>query len=92
MKQYDKHMCFVYRLPHELSDGFCFGGGKPITFLNVDWFGTETHLMPGDTLDGADLISYIKQKRYYDPTKHFLVLKPMTGEALYIEPETKNAN
>jgi hypothetical protein len=31
-------MIYVYRLPVKLSDGYCFGGGNPITFTNVDWF------------------------------------------------------
>jgi len=58
----------IYRLPEKLSDGFCFGGGKPISFLNVDWFETSISDGPGA------LIEFVKRKRYYDRDARFLVL------------------
>jgi hypothetical protein len=33
-------MVYIYKMPAKPSDGYCFGGGKPITFTNVDWFNT----------------------------------------------------
>jgi len=58
----------VYRLPTKLTNGYCFGGGVPITFLNVDWF--EALIDDGR----APLEAFIKSKRYYDATARFLVL------------------
>jgi hypothetical protein len=60
--------CHVYRLPQQLTNGYCFGGGHPIPFLNVDWFDapiSENH---------QSLIGFIKKKRYFDPSARFLVL------------------
>jgi hypothetical protein len=58
----------VYRLPTKLNDGYCFDGGKPVPFANVDWF-DATLDMPRE-----ELIEFIKSKRYYDPRARFLVL------------------
>jgi hypothetical protein len=58
----------VYRLPGKLTDGYCFGGGVPITFTNVDWF--EAVVESGT----EDLRGFIRGKAYYDPTARFFVL------------------
>lgn len=79
-----RHLTYVYRLPDKLSDGFCFGVGKPITFINVDWFDAvppEGVFIP--TRD--DLITFIKAKNYYDPTQAYLVLDGREGETFVIE-------
>lgn len=58
----------VYRLPEKLTDGYCFGGGKPIPFLNVDWF--EAPVSEGR----VGLIRFIEGKQYFDRSARFLVL------------------
>ena len=75
-------MVYVYKLPEELSKGFCFGGGVPITFLNVDWFNG----FDGMTQD--DIRKNIALKKYITDGNMFLVLSPencisftMTGES-----------
>lgn len=58
----------VYRLPEKLTDGYCFGGGTPITMTNVDWFEASVD-------DGVeDLVRFIKSKRYFSPNFRFLVI------------------
>lgn len=57
----------VYRMPEKLTNGYCFGPGVPITFLNVDWF--EARIAGGR----EELTDWIKGKRYYDPAASFLV-------------------
>jgi hypothetical protein len=32
------NFCRIFELPLEYPEGFCFGGGKPVTFTMVDWF------------------------------------------------------
>lgn len=77
----------VYRLPEKLTDGFCFGAGKPITFTNVDWFeAVPPEGIPVPTRD--DLIGFIKAKAYYDPTARFLVLDGRDGETFVISPSS----
>lgn len=71
-------MLYVYRLPDKLSNGYCFGGWVPITFLNVDWFGGAPELPI------SDVVSFVKGKRYYDPTARFLVVG--SAFAFTIEP------
>lgn len=63
-------MVFVYRLPERLSDGYCFGGGRPITFQNMDWFnGIEG-------MDRAMLEKEVSRKVYVEPGVTYLVLSP----------------
>lgn len=69
----------IYRLPEKLTQGYCFGGGVPITFINVDWF--ETMVEIGQ----QGLIDFVKTKRYYDPTKEYLVLGDTPGFIFKIE-------
>ena len=75
---------YVYRLPETLTDGFCFGGGRPISFLNVDWF--ETIASDGR----APLIMFIKAKRYYIAKARYLVLSDHPDFTFTIEKETAN--
>lgn len=58
----------VYQVPEVLSDGYAFGGGNPVAFLNVDFFD-----VPWD-LPRADIVTFIKGKRYFKPASRFLVL------------------
>jgi hypothetical protein len=58
----------VYRLPDRLTDGYCFGGGRPIPFLNVDWF--EAPVSEGR----VGLIQFIRTKQYFEQGALFLVL------------------
>ncbi|MDG4903163.1 hypothetical protein P9279_21885 [Mesorhizobium sp. WSM4962] len=71
----------VYRLPPKLTNGYCFGGGVPITFMNVDWF--EAAIDEGR----GRLEAFIKSKRYYDATARFLVLADHPDLTFVIEPE-----
>lgn len=63
-------MVYVYRLPKDLSNGYCFGQGVPITFTNVDWF------MVFDGATREDLQQFIKQKRYVGADQTYLVCSP----------------
>lgn len=70
----------VYRLPGKLTDGYCFGGGVAISFLNVDWF----EAMIEEPRE--QLIEFIKRKRYFLPTARFLVLGDHPNLTFVIEP------
>lgn len=61
-------MIYVYRLPVKMSDGFCFGGGVPITFTNVDWFSGSAEMTR------ADVEKFIRAKNYLTPGHKWLVL------------------
>lgn len=52
----EMRMIYVYELPVKMSDGYCFGGGKPITFINVDWMDSA------EGLSKKDFLSFIKPK------------------------------
>ncbi|RWE95750.1 hypothetical protein [Mesorhizobium sp.] len=81
----DRTFLRVYRLPEKLTNGYCFGGGVPITFLNVDWF--EALVDQGR----EPLTAFIKGKRYFDPTARFLVLADDPALTFVIEPAGKPA-
>lgn len=58
----------VYRLPAKLTDGYCFGGGVPIQFVNVDWF-------EHPITDGREkLEQFIRSKMYFHHGESYLVL------------------
>lgn len=58
----------VYRLPPKLTNGFCFGGGTPITFHNVDWFEAAI------SLGQEGLSDVLRGKHWFDPKIPYLVL------------------
>lgn len=67
----DKHQerVHVYKLPKLLNNGFTFSGnGKPIEFLNVDFFDVSWDI-PREELE-----EFIKAKRYYVSGARYLVL------------------
>lgn len=63
---------WVYELPEKMSDGFCFGGGTPITFLNVDWFHVPSEMAV------EKLTEFLRGKRYVKPGRKYLVIGPLT--------------
>lgn len=69
VKHLEKPRCFirVYALPTKLTNGYCFGSGQPIMFINVDWF---EHVLD----DKDTLITFIQGKVYYRPDARYLVL------------------
>jgi hypothetical protein len=73
----------VYRLPEKLTAGYCFGGGVPITFTNVDWFEC-----PADE-DRDALVEFIRSKQYCRPDARFLVLGDSPDFIFTIEPEPR---
>lgn len=73
----------VYRLPERLTQGFCFGGGVQVNFLNVDWF--ETSVSEGK----GPLVEFIKGKIYYKPEFRYLVLGDLPEFTFMIEKEVK---
>lgn len=79
-------MIRVYRLPEKLTDGFCFNGVKPITFLNVDWFDAP----PADSgiVLTRDMIEdHVRAKNYFDPAARFLILDDRHGETFVLQAE-----
>lgn len=70
----------VYRLPAKLSNGYCFGRGNPIDFLNVDWFDAVISECR------EPLVTFIKSKRYFDRAARFLVLADHADLTFTIEP------
>lgn len=58
----------VYRMPDNLNVGYCFGGGNPVGFLNVDFFDVPWNM----TRD--DVVAFVKGKRYFDAGRRYLVI------------------
>lgn len=63
-------MVFIYELPTKMSNGYCFGGGVPITFANVDWFNGF------DGMKRSDIEAHCATKRYVKPGHTYLVCSP----------------
>lgn len=81
----EENFCRVFRLPEEYPSGFCFGGGRPVTFLMVDWF----QPLDPQNLDepwvevSVKLRDFILQKRYVEQGASYLVITDF-GESLLI--------
>jgi hypothetical protein len=75
-------MIRVYRLPEKLTDGFCFGGGRPIQFLNMDWFDEPP---PEMKITRAGVEAEVRGKCYYDPTARYLILDDRPGETFVLD-------
>lgn len=63
-------MVYVYRLPHRMSEGYCFGGGHSIIFQNIDWFNGF------DGMTREDLERGISTKKYLRDGEAYLVCSP----------------
>lgn len=62
------HFIRVYCLPEKLTNGYCFNGGNPITFLNVDW-------IEAPEKEGREkLEEFLQSKCYVKPGVKYLVL------------------
>lgn len=49
---------YVFRLPQEFPREYCFGGGVPVNFQMVDWFGGPADMPVNEIND------FIRQKQY----------------------------
>ena len=36
----------IFKIPHDYPRGFCFGGGKDVNFVMVDWFEPYPVMLP----------------------------------------------
>lgn len=62
----------VLEIPAAKGD-FCFSGGNPQTFVEVDWFRDDEGMLKTD--DGKEVISnFIQGKKYFSADKSYLVL------------------
>lgn len=61
----------VYEVPKRPpTDGYCFGGGRPVRFLNLDWFNGVAEMT-------EDLLrEEVGRKQYATPGRKLLVLAP----------------
>lgn len=58
----------VFEMPDRFSSDYCFSP-NPQTFLMVDWFRDDA------CPDDDELRKFIETKRYFSPSKSFLVLR-----------------
>jgi hypothetical protein len=77
-------MVHVYKLPESLYAGYCFNGGQPVEFLNVDWFNGYKNMKR------EDLEAYIRGKPYAQTGGDFLVLSPDNDLAFSFKIDVDN--
>ena len=66
-KEENRVFIAVYEIPNPMVKGYCFGTGVSIVFQNVDWFTAPIE-------EKEETIKFIKTKKYYNPSKRYLVL------------------
>ena len=65
-------MIHIYRIPQKRSNGYCFSGGNPVVFDNVDWMDD-----PPDAFSAVEARKYLIEKNYFKAAPdgaRFLVL------------------
>lgn len=67
-------MIHVYEIPEKRSDGYCFNGGNPIAFLNVDWMNSPDEIAGMDPISDDEMLNFIRTKQYIKPGRKYLVL------------------
>lgn len=83
----DLNFCRVFELPTEYPRGHCFGGGRLVQMLMVDWFNPWPPELPDEATwqDVTKLLrSFLSGKRYVKPGRQYLVVTGF-GEAMLFE-------
>lgn len=68
----------VFKVP--MPDGeFCFGSGRPKTFIEVDWFRDDADAFKAEPMmlsdaGRAEVEKFIRRKGYFDEREAYLVL------------------
>ena len=65
----------IYMLPDRLNNGYCFGKGHPIPFLNVDWF----DVVPSHRTEVAE---FVRRKSYFIKGRRYLMLGETFAEII----------
>jgi hypothetical protein len=66
----------VLEIP-DLTADFLFSGGKPFTFIQLDWFRDDGYPIDGTAEKRTHLTEFIKKKGYYKEGRAYLVLHPI---------------
>jgi hypothetical protein len=82
----------VFELPDHYPEGFCFGGGKPVQMLMVDWFNPWPN-SPFDEREFntwaevvTELRPWLAKKIYVKPGKRYILITDF-GESLVFGKE-----
>jgi len=70
------------------SGEFCFQGGHPQTWVEVDWF-QDTEDMMLTVFGREKLIDFITAKDYYKPDQAYLLLSPQQSITLNYGKNTR---
>jgi hypothetical protein len=92
----------VFRLPKTYPEGFCFGGGYPVTMQLVDWFnpfptneiyGNKIKRIEGEEYENhiEMLKDFIKGKNYFDNKSTYLAIADY-GDSFVIKQEAADEN
>ena len=73
---YALNFCRVFELPDTYPEGYCFGGGKPVTMLMVDWFNPWPDYPDLKTWDDVTklLLPFLQKKVYVKPGKRYVLI------------------
>lgn len=87
-----QNFCRVFELPTEYPWDYCFGGGKPVQMLMVDWFSPWPPELPPDATwqDVARLLrSFLSTKQYVKPGRRYLIVTEFGEAMLFTAPGTE---
>jgi hypothetical protein len=91
----------VFCLPKEFPTAYCFGGGHPVIFQNVDWFNAfpQEDFWDNKTKEFESteewylehvesLREFITKKKYFNPSKTYMILTDY-GDVFIINPRLR---
>jgi hypothetical protein len=90
----DTNFLRLFEMPQNFPSGFCFGGGYPVRFQMIDWFGPIDQMKFWEnksiemSLDEVEthheqIRKFIKEKLYYKPECKYLAITDY-GDAFMI--------
>jgi len=68
-----------------MSDGFCHGGPRPITFGNVDWMNSPSEVPTLDAISRDEFIKFIAAKNYAKDRKPLMIVDTTDNYSMLIK-------
>ena len=86
------NFCRVFELPDHYPEGFCFGGGRPVTMLMVDWFNPWPNSMimneselPKNWSECSEMLKeFLLGKQYLKAGKKYILITDF-GESMIFQ-------
>lgn len=83
------NFCRVFELPDSYPEGFCFGGGRPVLMLMVDWFNPWPDNPELETWEDVVklLRPFLQKKTYVKPGKRYILITDFGASLVFAKED-----